>query len=272
MEIHPQNRGKAKKIFDLVLSEAGEGNRWDNEEPGVIDFISKKSGLKLGREVIGKLLSEVCDAGYLEKILGGRTGRKIVSLRILRREWQEKSAQRPPQKNKETAAITPAPKTAADRKKPEKPRLVLLVDFVNIETTLMSASKAVDAIVGLEGPLVNIGTIEAKFSFIPSHRLDGALVLSLIYRHLLIVCPRNLHNGVDKTKDKDLVDARMSNLVNIIALFNDDISHIVFVSGDGDFLDAACYAKDHGKKVVVAAPMGHLSRALEKVADEIIFF
>ena len=273
MGIHPQNREKAKRILYLVFSEAGDKETWENEEPGVIDLIYKKIGLKLNRQAIGKLLNELCEAKYLEKVFGGRTGRKVVALNILLREWREggapKSSPEKTEKKKKTAE-KPKPESVQKPREPAKPRFVLLADFSNIENVLASSQKAVEAIVSLERSLSDLGTIEAKFTFVPFHRLNEASALSALHRHLLVACPRHLRNGAEMGKDKDLVDARMSNLSNIISLFG-DVSHIAFVTGDGDFVDAISFAHDHGKKVLVAAPTGHLSRALERTADELIF-
>lgn len=164
-----------------------------------------------------------------------------------------------------------------------KIRMVLFVDYLNIEaicdSALSSQAKAVKAInriIDVERILTDLGTIEAKFAFVPDHRMKAAMELSSKFRYLLFVCPPSFSKNTimadeRRYKDKDLVDVRMSNLSNAISIWGQDITHIAFVTGDGDFVDAVDVAHTHQKKVIVAADERHLSSALANVADKVIF-
>ena len=150
-----------------------------------------------------------------------------------------------------------------------KPRILMVVDWSNILHNIGSSLGAIREILDIEKKLFHTGDIEAKFLFVPDNEVDLVGTLASTHRYFVIACPPTLSkNG--HYKEKDGVDARMTHLIHILALFNSDITHVAILSGDGDFTDAAVYAKNHGRRVIVACLLKSLSTELEDVVDKMM--
>lgn len=260
---------RTKMVLEKIRELAGKDRmkRLYDFREGVVPILERTCGLP--REVIEQELATLSAEGNISRSMNG----KMVTSISVKRETlvvPEELPKRPrgrPRKNPLPQPIVAAPIKEAVAPK----RYVLLVDWCNLEALSPSPKDIMYRLARLEETLRERGTIEAKFCFVPDHRTAMVQPLSTEQRYFVVVCPRTGNgNGGAVVKDKDRVDARMSQLGSLVSLFGKEISHVVIVSGDGDYVDLATYAKDHRKKVVVASGAQGLSQALERAADDLI--
>jgi len=274
MAFYAKTIEKVKNTFDAIVKlvhEQGKDGEINNYIRGIIPLIMRECALDYVQAL--KIMNLLTKNGYLQLITEGR---KIVIIKLLKTEWnglpkeeiKEKKREKHTQQKKVLRRHTIHPL----REKAPEHCAVMLVDWSNLAESL-NYEAVIDKLINLEKKLVENNTIiEAKFVFIPEHRVEAARKLSTIYRYICIVCPRSFNdrNNNPIFKDKDTVDALLTKLGEFISLCSSWITHLVLVGGDGDFVELAMYAKNHGKKFIVASLPGQLSRALEKTADDLI--
>lgn len=272
-------KGVFEKIQELISLKkfvpSSYKNALVNYADGIVQVLMRECGLTYADVV--KILNRLERNGYVEFIYEGR---KIVELKTLKQEWnglpkEEIKEKKPPKKILSSGTqrkILRRSKHPAAEKIPEHCS-VLFADWSNLEGAVIKPDEVENTLVRLEKTLVeNNNTLEIKFVFVPEHKMELARKLSTNYRYLMITCPRTYSDKNNNAvfKDKDMVDMLMTKLSHFISLFSSWITHIILVSGDGDFAELVSVAKNHGKKVTVASYAQSLSRVLEELADDLI--
>lgn len=141
-------------------------------------------------------------------------------------------------------------------------RLGVFLDYENISKEAALENKSID-FEALRKELLKIGHIAFAFIFIPEHLVTYSLPRYVYDKGFYVVaCP-----GSGNGKEKDRVDTNMTEM-GIRLIEHSDITDLVIVSRDSDFVRLANYARFHGKKVIVFAGK-KVSFILKEVADEI---
>jgi len=262
---------KVKNTFNTLIQEQDKNGEINDYAGGIMPLIMQKCVLGYVQALQSMNLLE--KNGYLQLITEGR---KIVVVKLLKTEWsglpKEEIKENKREKHTQQKKVLRRHTIHPLREKAPEHCAVMLVDWSNLAESL-NYEAVIDKLIDLEKNLIENNTIiEAKFAFIPEHKIEAARKLSTIYRYICIVCPRSFNdrNNNPIFKDKDTVDALLTKLGEFISLCNSWITHLVLVGGDGDFVELAMYAKNHGKKFIVASLPGQLSRALEETADDLI--
>ncbi len=146
----------------------------------------------------------------------------------------------------------------------KKNRLAILIDYENISREASLQGKVLDLDKVLEECL-EIGIIDFCFVFVPAHLVSYRLPEYIYNKGAYIVSCPSAYNMNTQLKEKDRVDTIMSE-IGLKLTERSDLTHIVIVSHDGDFLRLANNAKHHGKKVIVIAGE-NISFALKKVVE-----
>lgn len=300
MALRSMTVATVESIFKTVVASATptkNGKRQYQNPNGVLLAI-QRSVPAISLQMIRNHVDALCDAGYLEKVFMGRT---ITALEVERDVWdgmQDDPKPRALRKklSSHAAVADPQPEAASINAHPEsqpamakpvsppiatetmrpwqrggKPRILMVVDWSNILRNIGSPLGAIHQILDVEKRLFNTGDIEIKFLFVPDNEIDLVGSLASTHRYFVVACPPTFtKNSIRHYKEKDGVDTRMTLMIHIIALFNSGITHVVILSGDGDFTDAAVYAKNHGRRVIVACLLKTLSAELEDVVDEMM--
>ncbi len=152
------------------------------------------------------------------------------------------------------------------RPEPEKKnRLAVLIDYENISREAALEGKILDFEKLLQECL-EFGMIDFAFLFVPDHLVSYRMPVSKIYDKgfNVIACP-SAYNSNTQLKEKDRVDTIMTKIGSKL-VERTDLTHIVIVSHDGDFVPLANEAKFHGKKVIAVAGE-HVSFLLKQVVD-----
>lgn len=150
------------------------------------------------------------------------------------------------------------------KSEPEKKnRLAILIDYENVSREASLQGKILDFDKLLEECL-EIGSIDFVFVFVPAHlvsyRLPGYIYNKGAY---VVACPGAYNSG--GLKEKDRVDTIMSE-IGLKLVERSDLTHVVIVSHDSDFLRLANNTKLHGKKVIAIAGE-NISFALKQVVE-----
>ncbi len=145
----------------------------------------------------------------------------------------------------------------------KKSRLAILVDYENISREAALTGKILDFEKLLQECL-EFGMIDFAFLFVPAHLVSYRMPVNIIYDKgfNIVACPSAYINGI---KEKDRVDTIMTKIGSKF-VERTDLTHIVIVSHDGDFVPLANEAKFHGKKVIAIAGE-HISFLLKQVVD-----
>jgi uncharacterized protein (TIGR00288 family) len=141
-------------------------------------------------------------------------------------------------------------------------KAAILVDYENIANGAVSLGKIFDLKALINMCLENFGIIKVAIVFVPVHLAEQNLDNFDDAGFDCVVCPRR----VIHEKDKDSVDSRMIQMSEKLFDENSDITDIVIVSNDGDFIPLVNFFKQRGKKVSLFG-LGEISVALEKVVD-----
>lgn len=283
MALYAKTVERVKNVFEKIqelislkkYTPSSDKNELASYTDGIVPVLMRECILTYTDAL--KILNMLERNGYVEFTFEGR---KIVELETLKQEWsglpkEEIKVRKPPKKIGSSGIkrkVLRRAKHPAAEKIPEHCS-VLFADWSNLEGAAIKFDEVVNTLVHLEKTLVeNHNTIEIKFVFVPDHRIEQARKLSTHYRYVLIACPRTYYdknNGVI-FKDKDMVDTLITKLAHFISLYSSWVTHIVLVSGDGDFAELVSVAKNHGKKVTVASYAKALSKVLEELADDLI--
>jgi len=151
--------------------------------------------------------------------------------------------------------------------KPEaekKNRLAILVDYENISREAALTGKILD-FDKLLNECLRVGFIDFAFVFVPSHLVSFRLPEYIYNKGAYIISCPSAYKENTELKEKDRVDTIMTE-VGLKLVERTDLTHIVIVSHDGDFVRLANQAKFHDKKVVAIASE-HISFLLKQVVD-----
>lgn len=155
------------------------------------------------------------------------------------------------------------------KSEPEKKnqnRLAILIDYENISREASLQGKILDFDKVLEECL-EVGSIDFAFVFVPAHLVSYRLPEYIYNKGFYIVSCPSAFNSNTQLKEKDRVDTIMSEMGSKL-VERSDLTHLVIVSRDGDFVRLANQAKFHGKKVIAVAGE-HISYVLKQVVDAI---
>lgn len=142
-------------------------------------------------------------------------------------------------------------------------RLAILIDYENISREAALEGKILD-FDKLLMECLQAGIIDFAFLFVPSHLVTYRLPEYIYGKGFYIIsCPSAFTSS--GLKDKDKVDTIMTE-VGLKLVERTDLTHIVIVSHDGDFVRLANQAKFHGKKIIAVAGE-HISYLLKQVVD-----
>jgi len=151
------------------------------------------------------------------------------------------------------------------KSEPKKHRLAILVDYENVSREAALEGKVLD-FDKLLSECLQAGIVDFAFVFVPSHLVTYRLPSYIYSKGFYIVsCPSAYGNT--GLKEKDRVDTIMSEM-GLKLIERAELTHLVIVSHDGDFIRLANYAKQHGKKVIAVAGE-HISFLLKQVVDVI---
>lgn len=151
------------------------------------------------------------------------------------------------------------------KSEPEKKnRLAILVDYENISREAALEGKVLD-FDKLLRECLQAGIIDFAFVFVPSHLVTYRLPDYIYSKGFYIVSCPSAYNTGSGLKEKDRVDTIMTEL-GLKLVERADLTHIVIVSHDGDFLRLANQARFHGKRVVAIAGES-ISFLLKQVVD-----
>ncbi len=151
--------------------------------------------------------------------------------------------------------------------KPEpekKNRLAVLVDYENVSREAAFEGKVLD-FDKLLNECLQVGFIDFAFIFVPSHLVTYRLPEYIYSKGFYIISCPSAFNSNTHLKEKDRVDTIMSEM-GAKLVERTDLTHLVIVSHDGDFVRLANQAKFHNKKVVAIAGE-HISFLLKQVVD-----
>jgi uncharacterized LabA/DUF88 family protein len=142
-------------------------------------------------------------------------------------------------------------------------RLAIFIDYENIAREAALSGKILDFDKLLEECL-EVGSIDFAFVFVPAHLVSYRLPEYIYNKGFYIVSCPSAYNGKG-LKEKDRVDTIMTEIGRKL-IERSDLTHIVIVSHDGDFVRLANDAKLHRKRVVAIAGES-ISFLLKKVVD-----
>jgi len=145
----------------------------------------------------------------------------------------------------------------------KKNRLAILIDYENVSREAALDGKVLDFDKLLEECL-EVGSIDFAFVFVPAHLVSYRLPEYIYNKGFYIVSCPSAYNGKG-LKEKDKVDTIMTEIGRKL-IERSDLTHIVIVSHDGDFVRLANDAKLHRKRVVAIAGES-ISFLLKKVVD-----
>ena len=143
-------------------------------------------------------------------------------------------------------------------------RLAILIDYENISREAALEGKVLD-FDKLLNECLQAGFIDFAFIFVPSHLVTYRLPEYIYSKGFYIVSCPSAFNSNTQLKEKDKVDTIMSEMGTKF-VERTDLTHLVIVSHDGDFVRLANQAKFHGKKVIAVAGE-HISFLLKQVVD-----
>ncbi len=151
------------------------------------------------------------------------------------------------------------------KSEPEKKnRLAILVDYENISREAALEGKILD-FDKLLNECLQAGLIDFAFIFVPSHLVTFRLPEYIYGKGFYIISCPSAYGANTQLKEKDRVDTIMTE-VGLKLVERTDLTHVVIVSHDGDFVRLANQAKFHGKKIIAVAGE-HISYLLKQVVD-----
>lgn len=258
-------RVSLEKVFYILNTmKNAEGKIKAPSGANLTDFIRKRFGWKSGFAA-SQALKKLEALGYLER---RRSGREIVSLKILKDEWSEPEKKRG-RKRRAAAARTekaapsekpPAPEARCGQcKKPKERRFAILMDFENLEKNV-DRHRLLD-FSWLINPILAAGKILVAEVFIPDHYGHNVPVRTLanIHRFKPVYCVKR--PGGSAVKDVDSVDKWMDEEGRFLVEYT-DITDLVIVSGDADFQSLIQFARWRQKRVRVVAAANAISGRL----------
>jgi len=149
----------------------------------------------------------------------------------------------------------------------KKNRLAILVDYENVSREAALEGKVLD-FDKLLSECLQAGIIDFAVIFVPNHLVTYRLPDYIYDKGFYVIsCPSAYRNGSRNQKEKDRVDTIMTEF-GLKLTERTDLTHLIIVSHDGDFVRLANYAKQHGKKVIAVAGE-HISFLLKQVVDVI---
>jgi len=168
----------------------------------------------------------------------------LIRLKILQNEWQA-------DKISQFFAATGAEK-----------KFAILIDYKNLDDNLKGPGNAVnpeilkDFFLGLEDQILRHGEIIFPIIFIPDNYWGIAPTnqLSGTFQYFTIPCQRRKAESGPIPKEADTVDAKMSSFGEIL-INETNVTDLVIITGDYDFLPLSTNARRHQKNVhVLSAP------------------
>ncbi len=110
-----------------------------------------------------------------------------------------------------------------------------------------------------------IGIVKEAFVFAPLYIITEDVLKEFDFAGFdCIVCPSHtIYN-----KEKDRVDSRMISIAKRLFDEHSDITDVVIVSNDGDFIPLVTFFKHRGKRVTLFG-LGDISNVLKSVVDKI---
>jgi len=146
----------------------------------------------------------------------------------------------------------------------KKNRLAVLVDYENVSREAALEGKVLD-FDKLLNECLQVGFIDFAFVFVPSHLVSYRLPEYIYNKGAYIVSCPSAYKENTELKEKDRVDTIMMEVGSKL-IERSDLTHVVIVSHDGDFVRLANRAKFHGKKIIAVAGE-HISFLLKQVVD-----
>jgi hypothetical protein len=137
-------------------------------------------------------------------------------------------------------------------------RLAVLIDYENINREAALHGKILD-FGKIKEECLKIGFVDFAFVFTPEHLVSFRMPPHIYDKGFYVIsCPKG-------QKEKDRVDTIMSE-IGFKLIDRSDITHLVIVSQDGDFVRLANYGKEH-RKHVIAVVGERISFLLKQVVD-----
>ncbi len=148
-------------------------------------------------------------------------------------------------------------------KKKEK-KIIIIVDYMNVNMKAAELGKIVD-LKKLKEECLEIGIVKDSFIGIPSQYVTEENITRFYNAGFKpLVAPKYT---IDM-KDKDRVDSILTDFAERNFDENSDITDIVVVTHDGDFIPLANFMKDRKKNVILYG-IQDISNALIQVVDEL---
>ncbi len=145
-------------------------------------------------------------------------------------------------------------------------RLVILIDYENISREASLQGKILD-FDKLRQECLEIGIIDFILVFVPSHLVSYRLPEYIYNKGMYIISCPSAYSDSKPLKEKDRVDTIMMEF-GLKLVDRTDLTHLVVVSHDGDFVRLMNQAKDRRKKVIAIAGE-KISYVLKQVVDMI---
>lgn len=259
-------RGGKKRLppqdfFELLKSLKNEVN-WVQAPGGhaLIKFLAEKAGVSTA--VISNKLDLFEKLGLIERGLRGNEKEILWRVRLVVPERDESRLTQHYQKQEEEISQ----RKMADGLNSGARRFLVLIDYRNLEQNVQNPVERLKDFSWLLNPILEKGRILLVFVFIPDHYTTRAGIMQLTQKHRfnVVICPRQIE-GV-KTKDADTVDTKIYELAYPL-IDHSDVTDIVVVAGDRDFVPLAVFARNQQKKVHIVSAAQALSghwRELEK--------
>lgn len=146
-----------------------------------------------------------------------------------------------------------------------KRKVAIFVDYENVAKSVVDQGKNID-LDAVTRQCAEIGCIEFAYLFAPMHLVSYSLPAHVCDKGFYVVaCPGR--NGKDG-KEKDRVDTIMTEM-GFKLINSTNLTDIVIVSADGDFVRLANHARFHLKRVTVFAG-DNLSYLLKRAVDVVL--
>lgn len=147
----------------------------------------------------------------------------------------------------------------------QKRRVVILLDYENLSIAITSRSLLLDVKELISFCVKNIGTVLASFVFLP---VSPNIIDTVREYHgagfFTVVCPKL--QGEPPLKEKDLVDSIMIDFAKRMLDENHEVTDVVILTHDGDFVPLVNFLRARGKIVSLGVfEKEKISRELQRL-------
>lgn len=250
-----------KQLFEFLAANKNplgylqepSGNR------NLLNFLAEKLGV--APLTIDKKLAELVELQYIALENYKKYPNRLFRVKVLINQWD-------PARISSVATPIRPPKAIGIPKTRGiniKRGFLLLVDYENVRRNLKPSDERLRNFAWLTEPLLKKGKIFMAVVFGPDSNAVPKMRLTQ-QGFYVIDCPRQMGSVI--TKDKDTVDAKMSNFASILIMISSElITDVVIISGDGDFQPLMALARFQQKKVTVRSAPDALSNIFREMQE-----